>query len=90
MRPCWISRNAVPSATSSCTPHNHDQGCSPYGSKAERRARLHTALRLINPHEYAIAECMYGADSYLIACELDVTVQVIEDYKNWLHDSVAA
>lgn len=70
--------------------HNHDQGCSPYGSKAERRARLYTALRLINPHEYAIAERMYGADSYLIACELDVTVQVIEDYKNWLHDSVAA
>ncbi len=69
---------------------HHDQGCSPYGSKAKRRARLHTALRLINPHEYAIAECMYGADSYLIACELDVTVQVIEDYKNWLHDSVAA
>lgn len=64
--------------------HNHDQGCSPYGSKAERRARLYTALRLINPHEYAIAERMYGADSYLIACELDVTVQVIEDYKNWL------
>lgn len=25
--------------------HNHDQGCSPYGSKAERRARLYTALR---------------------------------------------
>lgn len=70
--------------------HNHDQGCSPYGSKAERRARLYTALRLINPHEYAIAERMYGADSYLIACELNVTVQVIEDYKNWLHDSVAA
>lgn len=68
--------------------HNHDQGCSPYGSKAERRARLYTALRLINPHEYAIAERIYGADSYLIACELDVTVQVIEDYKNWLHENV--
>ncbi len=69
---------------------HHDRGCDPNGAKAERRARRETALRLINPHEYAIAECMYGADSYLIACELDVTVQVIEDYKNWLHDSVAA
>ena len=27
---------------------------------------------------------------YQIAAELNVTVQVIEDYKNWLHDSVAA
>ena len=45
-------------------------------------------FHLDNGHEYAIAERMYGADSYLIACELDVTVQVIEDYKNWLHENV--
>ena len=69
---------------------HHDRGCDPNGSKAERRARRETALRLINPTEYAIVEQMYEGDSYLIAQALDVTVQVIEDYKNWLHDSVAA
>ena len=69
---------------------HHDRGCDPNGSKAERRARRETALRLINPTEYAIAEQMYEGDSYLIAQALDVTVQVIEDYKELLHDSVAA
>lgn len=66
----------------------HDRGCDPNGSKAERRARRETALRLINPTECAIAEQMYEGDSYLIAQALDVTVQVIEDYKNWLHENV--
>lgn len=68
---------------------HHDRGCDPNGSKTERRARRETALRLINPTEYAIAEQMYEGDSYLIAQALDVTVQVIEDYKELLHDSVA-
>lgn len=52
-------------------------------------ARRETALRLINPTEYAIAERMYEGDSFLIAQALDVTVQVVEDYKEMLHDSVA-
>lgn len=68
---------------------HHDRGCDPNGSKAERRARRETALRLINPTEYAIAEQMYEGDSYLIAQALDVTVQVIEDSKELLHDRVA-
>lgn len=58
-------------------------------AKAERRARRETALRLVDPAEYAVAERIFGGDSYLIACELNVTVQVIEDYKQLLHDSVA-
>lgn len=69
---------------------HHDRGCDPNGSKAERRARRETALRLINPAEYALAERMYDGNPYQMAAELNVTVQVIEDYKNWLHDSVAA
>ena len=69
---------------------HHDRGCgTTYGAKAERRARRETALRLINPTEYAIAERMYEGDSFLIAQALDVTVQVVEDYKEMLHDSVA-
>lgn len=56
------------------------------GAKAERRARRETALRAVDPVEYATAERMYGGDAYLIAQALDVTVQVIEDYKVLLHD----
>ena len=48
------------------------------------------AILLIDPAEYALAERMYDSNPYQIAAELNVTVQVIEDYKNWLHDSVAA
>lgn len=60
----------------------HDNGCgTTYGVKAERRARRETALRLISPVEYASAEELCEGDVYRIACELDVTVQVVEDYR---------
>ena len=61
---------------------HRDKGCATMqGMRAERRARRETALRLIDPLEYASAENMYEGDSYLIACELDVTVQVLDDYR---------
>ena len=63
-------------------------GCN--GGKLEQRCRRETAILLIDPAEYALAERMYDSNPYQIAAELNVTVQVIEDYKNWLHDSVAA
>lgn len=69
---------------------HHDRGCDPNGSKAERRARRESVLRLINPTEYAIAEQMYEGDSFLIAQALDVTVQVVEDYKELLHNGAVA
>lgn len=69
---------------------HHDRGCDPNGSKAERRARRETVLRLINPTEYAIAEQMYEGDSFLIAQALDVTVQVVEDYKELPHNGAVA
>ena len=69
----------------------HDSGCgTPYGAKAERRARRETALRLINPVEYASAEAICDGDAYRIACELDVTLQVVMDYQDMLHDMVCA
>ena len=40
------------------------------------------------PVEYATAERLYDGDSYLIACELGVTVQVVEDYKSLLASRV--
>ncbi|VUX34782.1 Uncharacterised protein [Bifidobacterium longum subsp. infantis] len=45
-------------------------------------------MLLISPAEYALAERMYDSNPYQIAAELNVTVQVIEDYKNWLHENV--
>lgn len=69
----------------------HDPGCgTPYGAKAEQRARRETALRLIDPVEYASAEALCEGDAYRIACELDVTLQVIEDYRMLLHDTMRA
>lgn len=70
---------------------HHDNGCgTPYSVKAERRARRQTALRLIDPVEYASAEAICEGDAYRIACELDVTLQVVRDYQDMLHDMVCA
>ena len=59
-------------------------GCGIIGAKAERRTRKESALWLVDPVEYATTERLYDGDSYLIACELGVTVQVVEDYKSLL------
>lgn len=46
------------------------------------------ALRLIAPVEYASAEALCEGDAYRIACELDVTLQVVRDYQDMLHDTI--
>ncbi|MGL4941432.1 MAG: ImmA/IrrE family metallo-endopeptidase [Bifidobacterium asteroides] len=56
-----------------------------YGSRIEHRTRRETALKLIDPLEYRTAETMYEGDAYQIACELDVTLQVIQDYRAFLN-----
>jgi hypothetical protein len=64
----------------------NDPGCgSLLGTKAENRAKLLTARMLISPVEYAMAEEMYEGDPYRIANELDVTYQVVCDYRDWLN-----
>ena len=55
-----------------------------YGSRIENRARRETALKLVDPIEYQTAETIYEGDSYQIACELDVTLQIIQDYQRIL------
>lgn len=47
----------------------------------EARARRETALTLVDPAEYALAERMYEGNPWAIADELDVTMQVIRDYR---------
>ena len=58
-----------------------------YGAHLERRTRRETALKLVNPLEYQTAEAMYEGDPYQIACELDVTIQIIQDYQRILDSS---
>ena len=68
---CSTIKSSARSATSSYTPSITIRGAE-------------TALWLVDPIEYATAERLYDGDSYLIACELGVTVQVVEDYKSLL------
>lgn len=65
----------------------HDPGCGPQYAKSEHRARKEAALRLIDPIAYATAERIYEGDSFLIAQALNRTVQVIDDYKTFLHEA---
>ena len=57
-----------------------DDGCTNDRSKQERRCRTQTALLLVNPVELALLERMYEYESQ-IADELNVTTQVLEDYR---------
>lgn len=67
---------------------HHDPGCgSQYGLKCERRCRRETALALISPVDYATAEEVYEGDAWMMAVELDVTMQVLRDYQQILHDT---
>ena len=49
--------------------------------KCERRARRDTALRLVSPLEYQLAELAYEGVPWLMACDLGVTTRVLEDYQ---------
>ncbi|NEH12440.1 ImmA/IrrE family metallo-endopeptidase [Bifidobacterium saimiriisciurei] len=61
--------------------------CEPGGmGRTERRARRQTALRLIDPADYAMAERVYEGDVCRMAIELDVPVQTVLDYQQILRD----
>lgn len=64
-----------------------DADCSNNSSKLERRARRQTARLLIDPAELALAERMYDDDLWSIADELNVTTQVLTDYRAMLNTS---
>ncbi|WP_236028173.1 ImmA/IrrE family metallo-endopeptidase [Bifidobacterium pongonis] len=66
----------------------HDSGCgSQYGIKCERRCRRETALALISPVDYGMAEEVYEGNMWMMAVELGVTIQVLNDYRQLLYDS---
>lgn len=60
-----------------------DDGCSNDRSKQERRCRTQTALLLVDSVELALLERMYEYE-WQIADELDITTQVLEDYRSTL------
>lgn len=58
-----------------------DAGCMG-GGKAEIRAQRLTAETLIDEDGYRRAEALYDGDAYAMACELNVTMQVLCDYRS--------
>lgn len=65
--------------------HYHDgPRTGPYGAREERRTRRLTASTLICMEAYRQAEALYEGDVYRMACELEVTVQVLRDYQSLL------
>lgn len=64
-----------------------DTGCSNNSSKVEIRTRRQTARLLIDPAELAALERMYDDDLWSIAEELNVTTQVLTDYRAMLNTS---
>lgn len=67
---------------------HHDTGCGGlYGVKCEQRCRRETARRLIDPVHYGFAEELWEGDAWRMALELNVTQQVLGDYRQFLRDN---
>lgn len=55
----------------------------------EQRTRLEAARLLVDSQKYRQAEQTYEGAPWLIASELDLTIQTITDYQQCLHESLA-
>ena len=64
---------------------HHDTGRDP---KPEHRACKQTAIQLIDPLDYITAENMYEGNLFAMAAYLDVTQQVLNDYRQIIIDTV--
>lgn len=65
--------------------HRGDRVCdSAIGARIEHRTRRETALLLVRPSDYALAERVYDADVFRMAAELNVTWQVVEDFQKYV------
>ena len=61
---------------------NSDDGCGGRcGAITERRTREKAAMRLIDLVDYQAAEYAYEGDTFLMAQDLEVTTQVLNDYR---------
>ncbi|MCI1673183.1 MAG: hypothetical protein LKI34_03040 [Bifidobacterium tibiigranuli] len=60
-----------------------DAGCDGMTMlREERRARQLTASMLVSPAEYASAEQVYEGERLCMASDLDVTLQILDDYRD--------
>ena len=66
-----------------------------FGLKTKRSTGLktiehkhETALTLISPIEYQLAESAYDGEAYSMAVELGVTMQVLKDYQTLLEQRI--
>ena len=66
--------------------HGDDSCNGVMGARMERRTRRETAALLIPQLEYATLENIYEGEAYLMAAELNVTEQVLRDYKELILD----
>lgn len=58
-----------------------------YDDKAESYVRKETAILLINPFEYIQSERIYEGELFPMAVDLNVTVGVLEDYRQILENA---
>lgn len=62
-----------------------DDSCEWLSHKTtELRTQRETAIMMINQTKYIAAEREYDGEHYLIACELDVTVSLVDMYRSML------
>jgi len=66
--------------------HGDDSCNGIMGARMERRTRRETAALLIPQIEYATLENIYDGEAYPMAAELNVTEQVLRDYKELILD----
>lgn len=67
-----------------------DAACDrPCRVREERRARRESALFLIEPMRYGLLEQMYEGNSWNIAQELEVTQQVLGDFRQVMAERVS-
>lgn len=66
--------------------HGDDSCNGVMGARMERRTRRETAALLIPQLEYATLENIYEGETYPMAAELNVTEQVLRDYKELILD----
>lgn len=59
-------------------------------SSQESRGFNHGSVKLISPSEFAMAERTWDGDTWHMAAELDVTMQVLADYRQILKDGLFA
>jgi hypothetical protein len=67
-----------------------DAACDRLGrGREERRARRESALFLVEPMRYGLLEQMYDGNSWNIAQELEVTQQVLGDFRQVMAERVS-